>query len=306
MGCVASKNRGSGDDPEKGETQALDPDLGWRCLMPSKEAGQDCSPHYPNAVAAHGGGGGGKQTQWTISTINVITKRMYKGHLVIMALNISLRAATLAKRFGVIPDRSSHSSSGMAALAFDSGGGDGGDGDDGDLESTIPAFRSGGGGGGTGGGGGGSDNLTQLYRYLEIPDLHWRLVDRRYRGKPPSRPELTEFEVQLPMSTGGKVGANTWFQRMHSPERQNAAVLVDVVEVGMNIAEQLYRLETHEASRHPFPDNDFGWTVTPMHDGLKVGVADPSKSEAYWMIPEEVIMNVATWVQKTYLTQTGL
>jgi len=82
-------------------------------------------------------------------------------------------------------------------------------------------------------------------------------------------------------------------------------LLADVSEIAMNIAEQLFRLEKGQEERHPVPQETFGWTAQPTTEGFKVMMSSPEK-DAYWLVPEELIMNVATWVQQTYLTQPRL
>lgn len=81
-------------------------------------------------------------------------------------------------------------------------------------------------------------------------------------------------------------------------------VIADVTEIGMNIAEQLHRLEKGQAERYPLPVDSFGWKKGDMVDGSRIAISSPDQ-DAYWMVPEELIMNVATWVQQTYLTQPG-
>ena len=90
----------------------------------------------------------------------------------------------------------------------------------------------------------------------------------------------------------------------------------------MNIAEQLSRLEKSEdplegesnKSHHVGIGNTFGWkrldeTSGPMAGRQGVTGRDQStipvvnsEGEAYVLCPEELIMNVASWVQETYLT----
>lgn len=52
-------------------------------------------------------------------------------------------------------------------------------------------------------------------------------------------------------------------------------VYADVPEIGMNIAEQLYRLERRQDNRHFLPTNSFGWrfsTEMEMEEEFRIAV----------------------------------
>lgn len=58
-------------------------------------------------------------------------------------------------------------------------------------------------------------------------------------------------------------------------EPAGEAVWADVPEIGMNIAEQLYRLERRKDNRHFLPTDSFGWRFSEemeMEDQFRVAV----------------------------------
>jgi len=149
------------------------------------------------------------------------------------------------------------------------------------------------------------DDEKKIYRLFGIPDYKWKLIERVYKPKKTKQTNV----VSRRQAGGGDDSPKDVVDGPVVPIQKvqrgsGAQVITDVSEIGMNIAEQLFRLEKSQGERHPTPQDSFGWQVGELTQGFKVMVSSPEK-DAYWVIPEELIMNVTTWVQQTYLTQPG-
>lgn len=132
-----------------------------------------------------------------------------------------------------------------------------------------------------------------VYKHLRVPDYGWKLEERCFLPKRAPNKKSTsarglenERPCQLMRNVAGEV------------------FMVDVPAVGMNIAEQLYKLEKKTATRHEYPDDLFGWTIAGAvrNDQIAISMED----QAFWVVPEELIMDVTNWVQELYFTQAVL
>jgi len=135
-----------------------------------------------------------------------------------------------------------------------------------------------------------ADEYDGVYSAIGIPNYKWQLLQRDW---------------SLPKATQPKKDAKTLPLLQKMRNRQGHVVLADCGKIGMNIAEQLYRLERPEDRKSKTPNDGFGWSVTSMHQGrVECVVVASVEMEAFLMVPEEVLMSVASWVQDTYLTQS--
>ena len=192
-------------------------------------------------------------------------------NIVNLALNISIRALKLADRFGITQGSSN------AAYYYPRG------------KPTEAVSRP-------------CSEAYSLNAALGIPNYRWKLL-RRFQDLESilnSQTDLFQSEKEDHLNVRG-------MQLMENGEGKK--FLVDVAEVGMNIAEQLYKLECGNGTEGVKNPNDaFGWTIIEYEcerpdissENLVV-VASPEK-EAHFMLSEELIMDVALWIQATYLT----
>lgn len=143
----------------------------------------------------------------------------------------------------------------------------------------------------------------QIYKTLRIPDFGWRLVKRNafqsdtgsadYCTTNPSGNKskvihkqhsgLRELQnaVTTMGGTGGVgVGLGSLTKGKVEPQMlqrgltNGGMVLADVPSIGMNIAEQLYRLERRHDNRHFLPTDMLGWKIAgPEYiDGFRIVV----------------------------------
>lgn len=281
MGCWGSKAgsgrdlNGSGNTGNKPETIFPDPDLGWRRIDGTRMVGLTTTgfpqgtmtpPMYPLPEC------------WNVLFVSR-EGNTYLVSLVVLALNIAIRAATLARRFHI----SELQTIGTVPTSTPDGSG-------------IP-----------------ENDHTRIYRSLDVPNYKWRLIQRAFdispkkqtgwfRGHhgPGSRAPRGQQHHASPDQF-----VDLMSQRQRLQQKNNSQVIGDVAEIAMNIAEQLFRLESHQTQRHPLPNGTFGWTILNQSDGFRIAVASP-EGDAYFLVPEELIMNVTSWVQQTYLTSHTL
>lgn len=214
---------------------------------------------------------------WNVFFFNDRSGHFCQVSIIILAINIATRADRLAKTFGIVSDPVDLSGRTKSAAM---------------LEGTEYAVSQ--------------DSHHQIYSALRVPDVGWRLLKRR--GDEMTRQGSERFRKSRMESRGQDAEAEKRLSlQLIQRGTTGDTVWADVAEIGMNIAEQLYRLERRHDNRHFLPTDSFGWVSgegMDMQDNLKIAVSN-KEGEAFWLIPEELIMNVTQWVQQTYLTSTA-
>lgn len=160
----------------------------------------------------------------------------------------------------------------------------------------------------------------QILKAFGCPNYNWRLLGRAIPSGPllKNTPEIfcTGAGAAAEHASGDVIKASVMSELAKVPDflqqmqdSNGKLVVLDVAEVGMNVAEQLFRLEKSENTDNRVPNNSFGWqplSSPPEKDlaareSLYQPICSPD-GEALLLIPEELIMHVASWVQQTYLT----
>lgn len=126
----------------------------------------------------------------------------------------------------------------------------------------------------------------QVYVSLGIPDFGWVLLSRNETSSTPLDTARSSFQnggaqprrhckdKLTASSLGHSSNVLQLLQSGGGPERKRL-LLADVPSIGMNIAEQLHRLERKRDNRHFLPTDAFGWTVigpSQQQNGLGVMV----------------------------------
>jgi len=266
MGCMNSSGKvmvGGSSKVTNLERLLPDPDLGWRRVIdihPDASFGPASSTENIYPFGSH----------WKAAFFNDRSGNFCEVSVLVVAINIAVRATQLARSFGVVSE--------MEAVP------------------NIPPS------------GDVVDDERKIYRALCIPDYNWKLLERLHKPRG-SRQAISSSSsrrqhVGADDTSPKNPGDNPVVPIQKIQRGSGTPVVADVSEIGMNIAEQLFRLEKGQGERFPMPQDNFGWTAGSVTDGYRVMVSSP-ESDAYWLIPEELIMNVTTWVQQTYLTQPG-
>ncbi|EZG81120.1 hypothetical protein GNI_020120 [Gregarina niphandrodes] len=210
--------------------------------------------------------------------------------LVSLSINIARRAANLADKYGITDARDLQSQMNLLDALKDDGG-------NGVMPEDI-------------------DREThKVMKQFGCPRFGWKLKSRIEETSPLIRnhPEvfLQPPNVEDRQALSELAAVPDYLQLMS--DQDGKLCLLDVAEIAMNIAEQLFRLEKSEAEGHKVPNDIFSWRIledmsdaqhtNPLESRMSaaVPVATP-EGEALMLIPEELIMNVASWVQATYLT----
>lgn len=151
-----------------------------------------------------------------------------------------------------------------------------------------------------------TEKTQKIYDKLEIPDYDWQLLARlwhppHYLSRTPKKAEVSTSSTVKRKGAGLARGyEGKLLSAMRSGE-SGGVVVVDVGEIGLNISEQLNRLEKQENNK--LPDDLFGWKTEPnSKQQLQQCIISPD-GFAFSVVPEELIMNATTWIQRTYLTQ---
>eukprot|EP00375_Theileria_parva_P001956 XP_764631.1 hypothetical protein [Theileria parva strain Muguga] len=106
-----------------------------------------------------------------------------------------------------------------------------------------------------------------FYKYVPIPEYGWRLVskaphDVREDGRPDGLSKFfSRFFKRKPSFES--LYPNTLLCKVNPPltSEINTKIMVDAGSLGMNLAEQLYRLEISTQNREKFPKNTFGFST---------------------------------------------
>ncbi|XP_952644.1 uncharacterized protein TA13740 [Theileria annulata] len=144
-----------------------------------------------------------------------------------------------------------------------------------------------------------------FYKYVPIPEYGWKLVSKApHDVREDPRPDgLSKFFSRLfkRKPRFETLYPNTLLCKVNPPlaSESNNKIMVDAGSLGMNLAEQLYRLEISTQNREKFPKNTFGFS---SHND-KVTCPDGTVFE---FVPEEVILNTASLIHEIYITQTYL
>ncbi|GFE55137.1 alpha-acetolactate decarboxylase, putative [Babesia ovis] len=155
-----------------------------------------------------------------------------------------------------------------------------------------------------------------IYNFLSITNYGWKLIQRSYfdrtflenNTKTYGKGIIAEKFRQLfarsvnDTFTTTSIYSNAVLCKIKPPQikNQRAYIYSDVGSVGMNIAEQLYRLEHRQLAREKLPKNTFGFKVKSPN------VAVSPCGVKFTIVPEELILNVATMVHEMYITQACL
>lgn len=267
-----------------------DPDLGWRNITEGKE-------FYPTI---------GFEVDFQNERSGNVLKKL---DLFTLSINIAERASKLANRYGVTETDGFQSSSNLLEdLARQQAKGEDENSWGGDVDR----------------------DMRKVLKSFGCPHFGWQLMARRFPTAPLIKevpeiflsgdaPPITESREDL--MPGDGQGQNIlnelaaippYLQEVSDGDKKK--YILDISEIAINIAEQLFRLEKSENAGHRIPNEAFGWkmmkgsagaTPTPAgrqsRDAFAIPVAN-AEGEALMMIPEELIMHVASWVQQTYLT----
>ncbi|ORM42381.1 uncharacterized protein BXIN_1582 [Babesia sp. Xinjiang] len=157
---------------------------------------------------------------------------------------------------------------------------------------------------------------TNVCPYIPIPDYGWKLLERSHfdrmfsdnsakcydKGALVAKLQRIFGKNNIGGLTATTVYSNAVLCKVQPPrvKERKAFVYADVGSVGMNIAEQLYRLESKQARREKLPKGTFGFKVR----GQNVAIS-PCGAQ-FQLVPEELILNAATLVHEMYITQTCL
>lgn len=297
MGCITSVHQkgGAADATRKRngvlsgkssrtpslEVVAPDPDLGWRqvpgALVLSVSAGvasgavQTNLQDWVSSTTPTGDPGGRSRhvaaptaypLGWIVYFFNDRSGQFCHVSLLTLAINISIRAARLAESFGVL---SSESVSGEQQQG-----------------EPPPESRT----------------RRAIYAALGIPDFSWELVQR----VPTSPPPVSDAETVIAGTKRRIVTSSSEVTLQLLKSGSGKRFLADVPTIGMNIAEQLHRLERKQDNRHFLPTETFGWTFEASGPAKFQVAARSPNGDSIVLVPEEMIMNVTQWVQQTYLT----
>lgn len=266
-----------------------DPDLGWRNVT-------DFVNGFP--VGGFLMDFQNERSGHTCKRINVID----------LSLNIAERASRLANQFGVaITENDWQSSSNLlnSLAGFDKSDVPGSE-----WDLSLDTY------------------MNKLLKHFGCPKFGWKLKARVYCTKTLLKTSPNIFlstEAEEDNNQGGsssaakavlaELAAVPEYLQLVEDKNHNE-FLLDIGEIAMNIAEQLLRLEKSEnrADDQPVGTKTFGWkriedNMMPSapsgpncsREQFKVPVVNID-GEAFVMCPEELVMNVASWVQETYLT----
>lgn len=284
------------------EVVTPDPDLGWRRVQSAAEIP---AAHYRNGSSAavlsgrstkewctRAGGAalvnGAVEQQypsgWLVYFFNDRSGNCCQTSLITLAINIAIRAEQLARAFGILNEPTSSEGHLNSSSSL--------------ILSKLESSR------------------RHIFVALGIPDFGWCLLSRNEFPTPLDNTARSSPQGALGKRShrGDRSGlsssSNPPLQLLQSGggTEKEKILLADVPAIGMNIAEQLHRLERKRDNRHFLPTDAFGWThIGPGHqqNGLDVMVASPT-GEAISLVPEEMIMNTTQWVQQTYFTSALL
>lgn len=286
MGCTLS--HGAKGDTRRGSCSssalqviAPDPDLGWR-LMPRNIA----STVNPNQFVSFIDPETGRFISSEVLNsyplypegprlcfFNDRSGQFFAVDLATLAINISVRAEKLARQFGVAPSEANNSNTPAMVNSPNSN----------HSSTEDDPHRS----------------SQKIYELLRVPDCGWSLTDRC--------PDCTENSRRVSGVTESERG-DIKTRQQHLERIGGLRAAVDVPTVGMNIAEQLHRLERKQDASNPLPFSAFGWKVNLsgayLQSSHRVQVTSPA-GELLYLVPEELIMNVTQWVQQTYFTSAA-
>eukprot|EP01057_Protomagalhaensia_wolfi_P001307 Protomagalhaensia_wolfi_Nauph_80__1306@NODE_177_length_3287_cov_73_133005_g128_i1_p2_GENE_NODE_177_length_3287_cov_73_133005_g128_i1NODE_177_length_3287_cov_73_133005_g128_i1_p2_ORF_typecomplete_len317_score51_67_NODE_177_length_3287_cov_73_133005_g128_i129952 len=267
-----------------------DPDLGWRNITEATE-------YYPTL---------GFDVDFQNERSGNVLKRM---NLFVLSINIAERASKLANRYGVTDNEGFQSSSNLLEdLARQQGRTD-------ETNNSWGANID--------------KDMRKVLKTFGCPHFGWQLKCRKF----PTAPLMKQSPEIFLSGEGAPPGGESHDDLGQAPGRallnelasvppflqevsgsDHKLYLLDISEIAINIAEQLFRLEKSETSGHRIPNESFGWKLiknpattgpTPpqplAREAYAIPVANP-EGEALMVIPEELIMHVASWVQQTYLT----
>ncbi|CDR93789.1 hypothetical protein, conserved [Babesia bigemina] len=155
-----------------------------------------------------------------------------------------------------------------------------------------------------------------VYQFIPIPDYGWRLLQRAHFDRKHADPALRSNRRNSAASklrsvfrastvaglTPTNIYSNSVLCKVRPPhvDDSQAFVRADVGSIAMNMAEQLYRLEVRQRRREKLPKQTFGFKVRDQNV-----VVSPC-GKRFKLIPEELILNVATLVHEMYITQACL
>ncbi|EDO08635.1 hypothetical protein BBOV_III010830 [Babesia bovis T2Bo] len=161
-----------------------------------------------------------------------------------------------------------------------------------------------------------NNNEPDIHTFLPIPDYGWKLVQRSHfdrtfldnasksNGRTSVGANLRRLvsKKNMDLLTTTSVYSNAILSKIKPPQFKNIEgyIYSDVGAIGMNIAEQLYRLESKQLIREKLPKNTFGFKVTNPRAAIS-----PCGTK-FSVVPEELILNVATMVHEMYMTQPCL
>lgn len=304
MGCTLSHGA-KGDHTRRRSASALqviapDPDLGWR-LMPRSIASTVNPNQFVSFIDPETG-------RFVFSEIlnsyplypegprlcffNDRSGQFFAVDLATLAINISVRAEKLARQFGVAPSEAAQNS-GVAIVENNNS-----------LSTTTTVVVSSSQHNTTPTNNNGQDDdphrsSPKVYELLRVPDCGWTLTDR---SPAESNSESRRASGVIESERGGDVKV----RQQHLERIGGLRAAVDVPTVGMNIAEQLHRLERKQDASNPLPFSAFGWKVnlSGALQSHRVQVTSPA-GELLYLVPEELIMNVTQWVQQTYFTSAA-
>lgn len=276
----------------------IDPDLGWRQIQSNLIFVQHCPPSISSSDLSNDWYDkyGNKDTAllknqelypigWKVNFMNDRSGNYCETLLVTLSLNIAIRAEELAQHFGVLYN-------GMSGETFQS-------------NTSLINSKS-------------DLSKRKIYEILGIPDFEWILLSRRdslaaHVKKSPAYHKNHPFfrKKAFFRDSSDSMSSSVCLQLLQNKTDCDTIkkVIADVPAIGMNIAEQLYRLERKRNSRHFMPTNTFGWKFLPQYKAepshFDVSVVTPN-GDIVQFVPEELIMNITQWVQQTYLTSVLL
>eukprot|EP01055_Gregarina_sp_Pseudo9_P005843 Gregarina_sp_Pseudo_9__5842@NODE_8_length_7001_cov_28_146941_g6_i0_p4_GENE_NODE_8_length_7001_cov_28_146941_g6_i0NODE_8_length_7001_cov_28_146941_g6_i0_p4_ORF_typecomplete_len310_score65_40_NODE_8_length_7001_cov_28_146941_g6_i028633792 len=265
-----------------------DPDLGWRNTTEARE-------FYPTV---------GFEVDFQNERSGNVLKKL---NLFVLSINIAERASKLANRYGVTDSEGFQSSSNLLEdLARQQARGNDENAWGGDVDK----------------------DMRKVLKSFGCPHFGWQLLARRFPTAPLMKespevflsgdaPPVTESREELGQNPGREIlselaAVPPFLQEVSDGDKKK--YLLDISEIAINIAEQLFRLEKSETAGHRIPNESFGWKLMKnaamsaptlpgrqTRDSFAVPVAN-AEGEALMVIPEELVMHVASWVQQTYLT----
>ncbi|SIO73352.1 hypothetical protein BMR1_01G02080 [Babesia microti strain RI] len=139
------------------------------------------------------------------------------------------------------------------------------------------------------------NDTNMFYTAFGLPDYGWRLYKK------------STLSNHLQNGCSSRVAKSTRYPNALFYQMQlcdGFITSVDIASYAINMTELLYRLEAWDLSRERTPQSTYN--VEILHRGYNECTIKDIDGATYTIIPEEVILNVSTFLQSSFITQPSL